>query len=290
MSEVLAAALDDVVAQEIAGWQAAASAVVLVSVDGPVASAGPLDLVQQWASVTKIVAALAVLDVVEEGLLDLDDAAGPPGSTVRHLLGHASGLAFDSARVVSKPGSRRVYSNVGIDLAVEVAVSRSGVRDATQLVQERVLGPLGMRNTSLDGPPSSGARGPVRDLALLGQELLVPRALAPAVVAAAVAPSFVGLAGLLPGFGRQDPNDWGLGIERRGHKTPHWMAPEAPPDCFGHFGQSGCFLWVDRSLGLAAVAATGTTFGPWAAVAWPSSSTRWRQAWRTGLPLSGDRS
>ena len=290
MSEALAALLDDIVAEEIAGWDAPSPAAVLVSAHGPVASSGPIDLVLPWASVTKIVAALAVLDVVQQGRLALDEPAGPAGSTVRHLLGHASGLAFDSERVLAKPGSRRIYSNVGIDLAVEIAVGRAGARNAASLLHERVLGPLGMGNTTLDGPASRGARGPVRDLAILARELLVPRELAPAVVAAAVAPSFPGLAGVLPGFGRQDPNDWGLGVERRGHKSPHWMAPEAPPDCVGHFGQSGSFLWADPTLGLAAVAATGTPFGRWATDAWPRSSTRWRRAWRTGPPTTGDSS
>ena len=45
-----------------------------------------------WASVTKPATALAVLVAVEEGTLALDEPAGPPGSTVRHLLAHASGL------------------------------------------------------------------------------------------------------------------------------------------------------------------------------------------------------
>ena len=279
MSEPLNEILNDIMAAEVASWGAVSPACMLVSVDGPVASAGPIDLVLQWASITKILAALAVLDVVQQGLLDLDEPAGPPGSTVRHLLGHASGLAFDSERVVAKPGTRRIYSNAGIDVAVAVAVRHSGAPNAATLLRERVLGPLGMAGTRLDGPASRGACGPVRDLALLAHELLVPQRLAAAVVASAVAPSFFGLAGMLPGFGRQAPNDWGLGVERHGHKSPHWMAPDSPPDCIGHFGQSGSFLWADRTLGLAAVAATGTPFGPWAAEAWPRSSARWRRAW-----------
>ncbi|HEX7443763.1 MAG TPA: serine hydrolase, partial [Acidimicrobiales bacterium] len=59
---------------------------------GPVASVGPRDRALPWASVTKLATALAVLVAVEEGTVDLDQPAGPPGSTVRHLLAHASGL------------------------------------------------------------------------------------------------------------------------------------------------------------------------------------------------------
>ena len=50
----------------------------------------------RWASVTKLVTALAALVAAEEGVIDLDEPAGPPGSTVRHLLAHASGLPFEA--------------------------------------------------------------------------------------------------------------------------------------------------------------------------------------------------
>jgi len=76
------------------------------------------------------------------------------------------------------------------------------------------------------------------------------------------------------GFGRQSPNDWGLGVELRGHTSPHWTPAGLSPRAFGHIGQSGAFLWVDPSRGLGLVAATDTAFGPWAAQAWPRTSTR----------------
>ena len=44
------------------------------------------------ASVTKPLVARAAQIAIEEGVVELDTAAGPPGSTVRHLLAHASGL------------------------------------------------------------------------------------------------------------------------------------------------------------------------------------------------------
>ena len=140
MSVHVTTALDDLVAEELQGWAAPSPACLLVSPDGPVARSGPVDLVLPWASVTKIVAALAVLDVVEHGLLALDEPAGPPGSTVRHLLGHASGLAFDNERVVTEPGTRRIYSNVGIDLAVEMAVGRASAQNPADLLREREIG------------------------------------------------------------------------------------------------------------------------------------------------------
>jgi CubicO group peptidase (beta-lactamase class C family) len=271
-------ALAHLLDEDLADWGSSGAAAV-VSAQGVEAASGHLRAPLPWASVTKIVSALAVLDVVHDGALDLDEPAGPPGSTVRHLLGHASGLAFGDDRVLAEPGVRRIYSNTGIDVAVAHAVARSGARDAADLLEQRVLRPLGMASTRLAGPAAHGMVGPVRDLALLALELLQPHVLPLAVVEEAVSPSFPGLAGVLPGFGRQDPNDWGLGIELRGAKRPHWMPPGATSNAFGHFGQAGSFLWVDRALGVGAVALTGRPFGPWAVEAWPRSSQRWLEAW-----------
>ncbi len=276
----VAPSLADALHEELVGWGVSRGACALVDVDGIVASAGDTGVSHPWASVTKIIAALSVLDVVHDGLLDLDDPAGPPGATVRHLLAHASGLAFDETRVIARPGTRRVYSNVGIDTAVSAACAASRAPDAATLITNRVLLPLGMRGTRLTGPASHGAVGPLEDLARLAAELIDPRVLPARVVADAANPAFPGLAGLLPGYGKQVPNDWGLGLELKGGKCPHWMPPEAPADAFGHFGQAGSFLWVDRSCLVAAVALTGTPFGPWAVDAWPRSSSRWLRTWK----------
>ena len=81
--------------------------------------------------------------------------------------------------------------------------------------------------------------------------------------------AFPGLAGVLPGFGRFDPCDWGLGFELRDAKDPHWTGRRNSPATFGHFGQSGSFLWVDPAVGVACGALGDGAFGPWAARAWP---------------------
>ncbi len=79
---------------QIDGWPAERVAAGVVAREGLVAARGPRDRVFRFASVTKPVTALAVLVAAEEGTIDLDEPAGPPGSTVRHLLAHASGLPF----------------------------------------------------------------------------------------------------------------------------------------------------------------------------------------------------
>ena len=58
-------------------------------------------------------------------------------------------------------------------------------------------------------------------------------------------------------------------LEIRDSKSPHWTGANSSPRTFGHFGQSGTFLWVDPDAGAAAVALTDRDFGPWAAEVWP---------------------
>jgi len=262
---------------EIGDWPVGSASVAIVGPDGI------LDIVddgsvQPWASVTKVISALTLLDATFEGVIGLDDPVGPPGSTLRHLLSHSSGLSMDSDKVLSGPGTRRVYSNRGIDLAAQHLESRTGRPFAAELA-ERVLDVLSMQGTELAGPPAHGARGRITDLAALAADLLRPNLLLPRVVELASTVSYPGLSGVLPGFGKQSNNDWGLGCEIRDHKTPHWTSPDNSPATFGHFGQSGSFLWVDPVANLACVSLSDTAFGPWAATVWPRLSTAVLQAY-----------
>ncbi len=231
-------------------------------------SHGDQDRVYPLASVTKLLSAYAVLIAVEEGALEWDQPAGPPGSTVRHLISHTSGLAFDRDAVQADPGTRRIYSNAGFAVLAETLASASGIAFADYL-SEAVFTPLGMTSSRLTGSAGAGARSCAADLARFAVELQVPRLIAPDTLAQARSVAFPGLAGVLPGFGRQSPNDWGLGFELRDHKSPHWTGSRNSPNTFGHFGQSGTFLWVDPVAGRACVALTDLDFGAWAAAAWP---------------------
>jgi CubicO group peptidase (beta-lactamase class C family) len=99
--------------RQIEAWPARHAAVGVVSAGGLRAVHGESERVFPWASVTKPVVALAVLVAAEEGVVDLDEPAGPPGSTVRHLLAHASGLPLEAGPPMAPPGRRRIYSNAG---------------------------------------------------------------------------------------------------------------------------------------------------------------------------------
>jgi CubicO group peptidase (beta-lactamase class C family) len=269
----------------LARWpvRAAAAGVVRQGSDGAVVVAeqsGDVDSAFAWASVTKLLVALAVLVATEEGTLELDEPAGPPGSTVRHLLAHASGLGPDGAEPLTTPGRRRIYSNVGYEILADV-LSRSSGMAFSDYLASGVTGPLGMARTALvpGSSPASGARGPLRDLLALATELLAPRLVSRSTLAGATSTAFPGLAGVLPGFGRFDPCDWGLGFEIRDAKSPHWTGSSNSPATFGHFGQSGSFLWVDPEARVSCAVLGDRDFGPWATTAWPALSDAVMERW-----------
>jgi CubicO group peptidase (beta-lactamase class C family) len=253
--------------RQVEAWPVRRAAAGVTSAEGSIGRRGDPAVPLPWASVTKVVTALATLVAAEEGVVELDEPAGPPGSTFRHLLSHASGLPPDAETPIAKPGARRIYSNAGFDVLAERVAGRAEMPFGDYL-REAVLAPLRMA-ASLDGSPASGVTGTLDDLLALGRELLRPTLVAPETLAEATVVAFPGLAGVLPGFGRMDPNDWGLGFELRDDKRPHWTGSRNSPGTFGHFGQSGSFLWVDPEARIACACLTDTRFGDWAKEAWP---------------------
>jgi CubicO group peptidase (beta-lactamase class C family) len=231
----------------IDGWDAAVAAAGVVRADGVVATHGPRDEPVRWASVTKLLTGLAALVAVEEGVVELDDR-------LRRLLSHAG-------------ERRRTYSNEGIEAAAAL-VAAGAELPFEEYFREAVVRPLGLRG-SLQGSPASEYVGPLDDLLALGRECLAPTLVARETLDEATTVQFPGLDGVLPGFGRQEPNDWGLAFELRDDKSPHWTGSRNSPRTFGHFGQSGTFLWVDPELGVACGVLTNRDFGDWATNAWP---------------------
>jgi CubicO group peptidase (beta-lactamase class C family) len=256
--------------RQVEGWPVENAAVAVVGACDPVATHGDTDSVFRWASVTKLLTAYAALVAAEEGTIDLDEPAGPPGSTVRHLLSHASGLPFQVGQPVGRPGARRVYSNPGIELVAELVAAGAQMQFERYLA-EAVLDPLGM-GAELRGSPAADLCGSLDDLVRFARELLGPRLIAEETLAEATSVQFPGLGGVLPDVGRFDPMDWGLGFELKGSKDPHWSGSRTSPRTFGHFGGSGTFLWVDPDAGVALCCLTDREFGDWAMEAWPKLS------------------
>jgi CubicO group peptidase (beta-lactamase class C family) len=244
------------------------------------------------ASVTKLMTSLAALAAVGSGRIDLDEPVSGAGEgvTLRHLLAHAGGFPFEPPGRARPPGQRRIYSNVGFRVLAEAVADAVGMTFAGWL-STSVLDPLEMPSTRLgrrrevDGDPAAGAVSTLDDLVRLARCLLDRGApvVGPDLFAEATTVQFPGLAGLVPGVGRFDPCDWGLGFELHDGKRPHWMGERRSPSAFGHFGASGCFLWVDPDAALAAAAVTDRPFedDKWAMATWP--------AWSDRLPAGGSR-
>lgn len=252
------------------GWGAGHVTAAVVTPEGSILH-GPLDHVFPLASVTKLLTAYGCLVAVEEGTLDLDEFAGEPdGCTVRHLLSHAGGYGFDGGPLMA-PARKRTYSNTGFEALADHLAERSGM-SAADYVSAALVEPLGMTSTTIAGSLAHGATSTIRDMALFASELLDPTLVSRDTLSTATTVQFPGLDGVLPGFGTQSPNDWGLGFELRDHKSPHWTGSRNSPDTFGHFGAAGTFLWVDPSADVSLVTLTDRPFGEWAATAWPPFS------------------
>jgi len=256
----------------VAEWPDPSEAAIGVTTpSATIGRGGDTSRVSRIASVSKVFVGLTALVAIEEGTLDLDEPAGRPGATVRHLLAHAAGYDFDTDRIIADVGSRRIYSNTGIEVFADHLVDRSGMSFA-EYQHEAVIAPLAMVSTDLRGSPAYDMYSCVDDLLLLGRELLVPTLISPATLAEATRPQFGGLGGVIPGLGRFHSNPWGLGMEIRGTKQPHWTGTTNSPETFGHFGGSGTFFWVDPVAQLACMAISGTEYGAWALDVWLTAS------------------
>jgi len=256
--------------EQIREWPVRHAAAGVLTTSG-VTTEGDIDRVFPLASVTKPLVAYAVLVAVEEGAIELDQPAGPPGATVRHLLAHTSGIAFDTTEVLAAPGAKRIYSSAGYEVLAGFLTEQTGIA-FDEYLREAVFAPLEMTGSVLAGPAGHACRSTVADLVRFASELLSPRLISEQTHAEAISVQFPGVNGVLPGYGSQRPNDWGLGFEIRDGKSPHWTGAANSPRTYGHFGQSGTFLWVDPVIGVASIALADENFGDWARTAWPTLS------------------
>ncbi len=232
--------------RQIDGWPVPFAAAGVVRVDGATAVRGDAARTVGLASVSKPVAALAILVAAEEGVVDLDESAGPPGSTVRHLLAHASGLPLEGTTPIVPPGRRRIYSNEGFRVLGSHVAAEAQI-PFSAYVRGAVCDPLGI-GLDPSGDPGSGMHASLADVLSFGRELLSPSLVAGETLDEMTSVQFPGLSGMLPDFGRFDPLDWGLGVQLRGGGAS-WMGSKTSPRAFGHFGGSGPFSGWTRKQG-----------------------------------------
>lgn len=241
----------------------------VVDREGRRATRGDAARVVRLASVSKPVVGLAFLVAAEEGVVDLDAPAGPPGATVRHLLAHASGLPFEGTTPIARPGERRIYSNEAFRVLAAHLEQQAEMLFA-EYVRAAVCEPLGL-GFDPHGDPGSGMHASLEDVLALGRELLRPTLVALETRDELASVQFPGLRGVLPNHGRFDPLDWGLGVQLN-TRPPSWMGSRASRQAFGHFGGTGTFLWVDPEAEIVCAALTEREFGEWAKDGWPRLS------------------
>ena len=214
------------------------------------------------ASLTKPVVSTAILVAVEEGVVTLDDAVDDRGATLRHLLAHAAGYPFDGRSPVAAPGTRRIYSNTGIELAAGLVEAASGMSFATYF-HEAVIAPLGL-GVELRGSPAHGAHGSVDGFVAVRRRAVAPgtarhddghRHAHRAVPRRSTASSLPSAASARARGG----SAWRSRAPSTRTGRPHACSPAT----FGHFGGAGTFCWVDPAADLALVAFTDRSFIEW---------------------------
>lgn len=258
-----------------AHWPVPAVSAAVIRGGSIVDTVGDERRVQRIASLSKPMAAWAVLVAVEEGVATLDDPVGQPGCTLRHLLSHAGGYPFDGAQPIARPEARRTYSNSGIELAATAVADAAGIDFAAYLA-EAVFEPLGMTATTLRGSPAHGVHSDLADTCRFVVEAMSPTLVTAGTAADATRIHYPDLAGIVPGVGRYERCPWGLGFEIRGDKQPHWTGTTNSPRTYGHFGGSGTMFWIDPDAAggpVGVVALADRPFDEWsnaALAAWPA--------------------
>jgi len=237
------------------------------------------------ASITKLVTALAVLRLTNQGWLSLDDRieqvlgdhpATRHGSTVRQVLAHISGLPLSWRNSRSPldveggpPGTKFEYSNAGYDILGLVIEKVTG-KSYEDVSQAEVLKPLEIEGVFGRVPSEP------RIAALYGKEdhLNWPKLPKMEWPSGGLVTRPIHLIRLIAGFAfppvgflsndvllealsdatgdvdhQRVPKDpappWGLGVELRGHKTRTFGGTHVGRDSFGHYGGSGCVVWHD---------------------------------------------
>ncbi len=238
------------------------------------ASHGEINRVFRLASISKVITSWTCLIAVEEGSVSLDDAVGPAGSTLRHCLAHAAGYGFDTSTPIMGVGKRRIYSNTGIEIAATHVAERTGMM-FSEYMREAIFEPLAMNDTSLKASPAYAILSTINDMTLFMKEIMKPALISAVTAQDAITVQYPELGGVIPGLGSYKPNPWGLGIEIRDHKQPHWTGSMNSPQTFGHFGGSGTMMWIDPTIDIGLIALTDRNFDEWSAEAltsWPSLS------------------
>lgn len=145
------------------------------------------DSIFEIASISKVITAQAILKLVEQKKLSLDDEiatwlepelkpdtvpAGWKGVTIRHLLSHSSGLDNDTgispyaeqsrsaavkkfarSAVLTKPGEAFAYNNAAYCM-LAVIIERASGQEFERFIKSEIFDPAGMTSSAF--PPGTG--------------------------------------------------------------------------------------------------------------------------------------
>ena len=225
-------------------------------------------------SVTKLIVGLIIGRAVRLGLLDLDSPVcswfpqwqqGPKARiTVRHVMGHVSGLAADTwpqlnaappddyvayvindLPLVAEPGTVQAYNNAAVSVLPAIITKITG-RPFLDFAATELFGPLGIEDWTWGTDPAGNPFGmasaalTATDLATLGEQLIAngrgdDRLLPPGWVDTCRRPPIPGArAGLLL-------------LQRWPHEDPDRTGE---PFAYGHDGSEGQYLYVYPRSGL----------------------------------------
>jgi len=244
------------------------------------------DSVLPWLSAGKPLTAVAIAQLWQRGLLELDDpiakhipafaAGGKEKITIRHILTHTGGFraapglreeaswdeiiaAINAARIEPRwvPGQTAGYHPATSWYILGELIRLLDGRSYDRYIDEMICGPLGMSYTSFSdrkrNAPGASARGPARDLARFYQMLLHrgESIITPQTAEALTARHRAGL------YDKTFNHvvDFGLGFLLQSNQygvdtVPYNYGPHASARTFGHSGARSSVGYCDPEHGL----------------------------------------
>ncbi len=229
-----------------------------------------------FASVTKLFSTYVVADAVLSGFISFEDVIDDPyfdkgDVTLADLMSHASGVRPVPLECF-EPRQKRIYTNEAFQYAGDFLIRRLGRQFKGVTVGQLFEEGLGSHlSTTIDiaGSCANSATGTFDDLVKFLAEMRIPTFLDRQMHEFLVTPHCEDLPGILPGWGHYDRNLFGIGYEIKGEKSPHWSGACSSSSTFGHFGQSGTFVFHDPMHSVSVACVTNEAFGPWAKEAYP---------------------
>ncbi|MBP9116145.1 MAG: beta-lactamase family protein [Acidimicrobiia bacterium] len=242
---------------------------------------GDIDDVYELASVTKLITANVVSNLVEDNFFNFDDVIDGI-DYLKHqvrlidLLSHTSGLSLNGEVPQIEPRQKRLYSNLAFETLNTFVVNKLenefGIRSINELFNDGLKHVLtAKKNNYIDfyGAKASGARANLGAIVALVQEMRSPVFVSPQMQQKMRTIFLPELRGVLPGWGNYKHCAFGTGYEIKFDKSPHWMGTKSSPNTFGHFGQAGVFVLHDPDVNISIVALGHKEIGTWSTDLWP---------------------